>query len=83
MPPLDDRLSEKAASFVSEITGRNSREVVSFGTDAGYFSDVGYSTVVCGPGSISRAHAADEYIKVSELNEGLLFIKKITEKLSR
>ena len=82
LPPLDDRLSEKAASFVSEITGRNSREVVSFGTDAGYFSDVGYSTVVCGPGSISRAHAADEYIKVSELNEGLLFIKKITEKLS-
>ena len=72
VPPLDDRLSEKAASFVSKVTGRNSREVVSFGTDAGYFSDVGYSTVVCGPGSISRAHAPDEYVTLNELNEGVV-----------
>ena len=82
VPPLDDRLSEKAASFVSKVTGRNSREVVSFGTDAGYFSDVGYSTVVCGPGSISRAHAPDEYITLNELNQGLVFIKKTVAELS-
>ncbi len=82
VPPLDDRLSEKAASFVSKVTGKNGREVVSFGTDAGYFSDVGYSTVVCGPGSISRAHAADEYITLNELNEGLAFLKKVVAELS-
>ena len=82
VPPLDDRLSEKAASFVSKVTGRNSREVVSFGTDAGYFSDVGYSTVVCGPGSISRAHAPDEYITLNELNQGLVFLKKTVAELS-
>ena len=82
VPPLDDKISERAASFVSKVTGKNGREVVSFGTDAGYFSDVGYSTVVCGPGSISRAHAPDEYITRSELNEGLVFLKKIVKELS-
>ena len=82
VPPLDDRLSEKAASFVSKVTGRNSREVVSFGTDAGYFSDVGYSTVVFGPGSISRAHAPDEYVTLNELNEGVVFIKNTVAELS-
>ena len=82
VPGLDDRNAEKAAQFVSEITGRNSRGVVSFGTDAGYFSDAGFSTVVCGPGSISRAHAPDEYIEMAELAQGLDFMEKIAAKLS-
>ena len=82
VPSFDDRLSEKAANFVSEVTGKNSRGVVSFGTDAGYFSDGGYSTVVCGPGTISRAHAPDEYITVDEMNQGMKFMKDIATKLA-
>ncbi len=83
VPSLDDRNAERAAAFVSEITGQNSRSVVAFGTDAGYFSDVGFSTVVCGPGSISRAHAPDEYIEVQELEQGLRFMAGIADRLSR
>ena len=82
VPPLNDQNAAKAAAFVSEVTGRNSRGVVSFGTDAGYFSDDGFSTVVCGPGSISRAHAAGEYIGVDEVRQGLEFMQKIAQKLS-
>lgn len=83
VPSLDDRNAEAAANFVGEITGRNSRGVVSFGTDAGYFSDDGYSTVVCGPGSITRAHVPDEFITVAELAQGLEFMEKIAQRLSR
>jgi len=79
---LDDRNAAKATSFISAITGLNSTGVVSFGTDAGYFSDKEYSTVVFGPGSISRAHKPDEYIKLSELEEGLNFFKKVSQHLS-
>lgn len=82
VPALDDRNAAKAAEFVSEITGLNSRNVVSFGTDAGYFSSEGLSTVVFGPGSISRAHKPDEYIDVSELEQGLAFLAKLAKKLS-
>ena len=82
VPGLDDRNAEKAARFVAEVTGRNSRGVVSFGTDAGYFSDAGFSTVVCGPGTISRAHAPDEYITMGELAQGVEFMENIARKLS-
>ena len=34
----------EACEFVSSITGDNSREVVSFGTEAGLFQEVGIST---------------------------------------
>ena len=46
----------EACEFVSSITGDNSREVVSFGTEAGLFQEIGISTVVCGPGSVSYTH---------------------------
>ncbi|WP_338550446.1 M20/M25/M40 family metallo-hydrolase [Roseovarius phycicola] len=82
VPPLDDRNAAKAAEFVSAISGLNDTGVVSFGTDAGYFSDADYSTVVFGPGDISRAHKADEYIELKELAQGLDFLRKLTERLS-
>ncbi len=82
VPPLNDTHAEKAANFVSQVTGLNSRNVVSFGTDAGYFSNDGYSTVVFGPGCISRAHKPDEFIEIKELEQGLAFLKKAAEKLS-
>ncbi len=83
VPALDDRLADRAANFVAEITGRNSRGVVSFGTDAGYFSDAEFSTVVCGPGTIMRAHAPDEYIELTELAQGMDFMEGIARRLSQ
>ena len=82
VPGLDDRNAAKAAAFVSEITGLNSQGVVSFGTDGGYFSDAGFSTVVFGPGSISRAHGPDEYIEIAELAQGLDFLDKVAARLA-
>ena len=82
VPALDDRNAEEAAAFVSSVTGLNSRGVVSFGTDGGYFSDADYSTVIFGPGNIDRAHKADEYIELAELAQGLEFLGKVASRLS-
>jgi len=82
VPALDDTNAEKAAALVSHLTGLNSRDVVSFGTDAGYFSDAGLSTVVFGAGDINRAHKADEYIEVSEMIESLQFLEKVSQHLT-
>jgi len=79
VPALDDSRSSAAADFVSQISGINSRDVVSFGTDAGYFSEAGFSTVVFGPGDINRAHKPDEYIEVKELAAGLEFLEQVSQ----
>ncbi len=83
VPALDNSNAGPAAAFVSAITGQNSEDVVSFGTDAGYFSDEGYSAVVFGPGSIAQAHKPDEYITEAALGEGLDFLHKAGERLAR
>ena len=76
-----DRLDKsEACEFVSNITGDNSREVVSFGTEAGLFQEVGISTVVCGPGSIQQAHKIDEFIELNELKRCLKFLEGVKNK---
>tara|TARA_B100000686_G_scaffold125185_1_gene132640 strand:+ start:26 stop:1204 length:1179 start_codon:yes stop_codon:yes gene_type:complete len=70
----------EACEFVSSITGDNSREVVSFGTEAGLFQEIGISTVVCGPGSIEQAHKIDEFIEVNEIKKCLAFLDGVKDK---
>ena len=73
-----NRLDEsEACEFVSNITGDNSREVVSFGTEAGLFQELGISTVVCGPGSIEQAHKIDEFIELNEMKKCLKFLEGV------
>ena len=70
----------EACEFVTSITGDNSREVVSFGTEAGLFQELGISTVVCGPGSIDQAHKIDEFIELNEIKKCLSFLDGVKDK---
>ena len=68
-----------ACEFISSLTGDNSRQVVSFGTEAGLFQEIGISTVVCGPGSIEQAHKIDEFIVLDELKKCLNLLDGINK----
>ena len=67
----------EACEFISNLTGDNSREVVSFGTEAGLFQEIGISTVVCGPGSIEQAHIVDEFITLDQIKKCLILLEGI------
>ena len=69
-----------ACELISSLTGDNSRQVVSFGTEAGLFQELGISTVVCGPGSIEQAHKIDEFIVLDELKKCLKLLEGIKQK---
>ena len=68
---FDRQDKSDACELISSLTGDNSRQVVSFGTEAGLFQEIGISTVVCGPGSIEQAHKIDEFIVLDELKKCL------------
>ena len=77
---FDRELELEACEFVTSITGDNSREVVSFGTEAGLFQEIGIRTAVCWPGSIEQAHKIDEYIVLDELKKCLQLLEGINQK---
>lgn len=66
--------------LATSLTKNNELKTVSYGSEASFFAEAGYETVICGPGSISQAHRANEYISISQLNEGLSFIKGLIHK---
>jgi acetylornithine deacetylase len=83
VPALDPAEAAAAVALIGEITGLNSSECVSFGTDAGHFCRAGISTAVFGPGSIERAHRPDEFIEEVELAACLAFLDGLADRLSR
>jgi len=74
--------NSNAINLICNLTGDNSREVVSFGTEAGLFQEIGISTVVCGPGSIEQAHSIDEYISFDQLKRCLKMLIDLKDQIS-
>lgn len=83
IPPLRPEENGAAEALARRLTGDNATRVVSYGTEAGQFQVEGYSAVVCGPGDITQAHQADEYLDVSEFEAGWAFMQRLVEELSK
>lgn len=49
--------------------------------DAAWFSAAGTPAVSLGPGSIAQAHTCDEWIRISDLEDGVAFYKKFLHSL--
>lgn len=77
VPPLRPQVG-KAEALVREVLAAE-REVIAtpFGSEAGQFQGAGWSTVLCGPGSIEQAHKANEYIDRSQLTECEAFMTRL------
>lgn len=52
---------------------------VTFGTEAGLFTDAGIPTVIIGPGSIDDAHRPDEFVALDQLAACDTFMQRLIE----
>jgi acetylornithine deacetylase len=72
----------QAEALARMLTGDNSTNVVSYGTEAGQFQAEGYSAVVVGPGSIEQAHKPDEYITLEQFAAGEAFVRRLIDRMA-
>ncbi|WP_370152847.1 acetylornithine deacetylase [Ferrovibrio sp.] len=64
------------------LTGANRVSKVSFGTEAGLFSqEAGIPTIVCGPGSIEQAHKPNEFIALDQIAQCEAFMDRLLERV--
>ena len=82
LPGLVPETAGLAEELARRLTGDNSNNVVSYGTEAGQFQERGYSAVVCGPGDIAQAHQPNEFITVDQFQQGEAFIAKLVDTLA-
>jgi acetylornithine deacetylase len=79
-PPLDPEEDGVAEVFARRLAGDNGPpRVVAFAAEAGQFQGAGFSTVICGPGSIDQAHQPDEFVELSQMERGAAFMARLIE----
>ena len=79
-PPLSPEPNGVAEAFARRLAGDNGPpRTVSFAAEAGQFQEAGFSTVICGPGSILQAHQPDEFVERSQLERGAGFMRRLIE----
>jgi acetylornithine deacetylase len=80
VPPFAPEPDGLAEAFARRLAGDNGpARVVAFAAEAGQFQQAGFSTVICGPGSISQAHQPDEFVEISQMERGAAFMRRLTE----
>jgi len=71
-----------AADLAKALTGLNSTGVVAYAAEAGQFQEAGFSTVLCGPGSIDQAHQPNEFITLDQVREATTFMRRLIKRMS-
>jgi len=79
-PALAPESDGAAEAFVRRLAGDNGPpRVVAFAAEAGQFQEAGFSTVMCGPGSIAQAHQPDEFVERAQMERGASFMRRLIE----
>lgn len=71
-----------AEALVKQLTGDHISRQAGFGSEAGLFQEAGFSTTICGPGSMEQAHQPDEFISLDQLDHCTAFMRSLSERLS-
>jgi acetylornithine deacetylase len=82
VPAFLAKPESKAVGLALALTGANATQAVSYGTEAGLFEQAGCPTVICGPGDIEQAHAADEFVSIGQLEACMNFLEKLADRMS-
>lgn len=79
-PPLSPEPNGVAEAFARRLAGDNGPpRAVAFAAEAGQFQQAGFSTVICGPGSIEQAHQPNEFVEASQMERGAGFMRRLIE----
>lgn len=81
-PGLEMAPDSAAESLARALTGDNDVRTAAYAAEAGLFQRAGMPAVLCGPGSIEQAHQPDEWIELSQLDEGARFMRRLIAHLS-
>jgi acetylornithine deacetylase len=62
-------LVARVGGAIDDVLGSHEVTAVPYGTDASTIASVGVPTVVFGPGDVARAHTADEWVSINEVEQ--------------
>lgn len=77
--PDPDSAAERLARRLAGDNGPT--RLVPYAAEAGQFQEAGFSTIICGPGSIEQAHQPDEHLELAQWVRGAGFMNRLIDAL--
>ena len=78
-PAMETPASSEIVRATETLTGHQAG-AVAFGTEGPYFTQMGISTVVLGPGDIDQAHQPDEYLAEARIPPMLELLRSLIQR---
>lgn len=82
VPVLKADYTSDLVELVKRITDNTNVQTVAYASEAGHFSEGGYESIICGPGSIAQAHRPNEFVSKKQLEKGVEMIQNLIKELS-
>ena len=77
VPAMPEAEAALLHDLVTQLVEEHARLKVAYATEGGQFQQAGIHTVICGPGSITQAHKADEFVELTQLARCDDFLSKL------
>lgn len=77
VPGLENRCNSGLLALIKQHLPEKTPEYVAYGTEAGYFQQAGFESIILGPGSISQAHQPDEWIDISQIEQCTALLQQL------
>jgi acetylornithine deacetylase len=82
-PGLDTNPEGEVAKFVDAFANKEKPIKVSFGTEGGlYQQELGFPTVICGPGCMEQGHKPDEFISRDQIERCDAMLQALIDELA-
>ena len=82
-PGLETDIPNATMAWIQSLVGTETTIKVAFGTEAGFFANLGIPTIVCGPGCMEQqGHQPDEYVTLSQLTACESMMKAVVASIS-
>lgn len=81
-PALAPTQDADFVALMERLSNETAIQSVSYGTEAGLFQAAGIPSIICGPGSITRAHRPDEFILMEEIAACMKMLERLAQELA-
>jgi len=83
LPGLSTAQNAPVVEWAVDLIGRHDTGKVTYGSEAGLFSNAGIPSIVLGPGDIAQAHQPDEFVAIDQLVLADRFVSNLIAWASR
>jgi acetylornithine deacetylase len=81
VPPLNSPRGTALEAALFDASGAKTSGGALYGTDGGWFTGSGITSLICGPGDLDQAHQPNEHVRREPFERGTSIVHRVIERM--